>query len=186
MVKLSELRNRSSSDAPPRFISDSRNRSSSDATPRPQMLSPAESVKSTTSTWTAGSPSSIGSLSPAPSLGSPGKKQSFTERHGAKGLTRKFSKKISFIEPPSPVAPLETQHEEPTSPDATFSVPPALKGIFTDAQVKTFKQLFEYYDKDKSGAIDKEELTLVLTEMGEQPTEERVQSLMNEGLTHMP
>lgn len=178
MVRLSELRNRSSSDAPSFSITEPRIRSSSDATARPQMLSPASSVKSTTSTWSVGSPISISS-SPAPRLGSPSKKQSFTERHGAKGLTRKFSKKISFVEPPSPIATLDTQEEE--SPAATLSVPTALKGVFTDAQIKTFKQLFEFYDKDMSGAIDKEELTLVLTEMGEKPTEDRVNSLMNEG-----
>jgi hypothetical protein len=185
MVKLSELRNRLPGESSSRSITD---RSIPETAPA--VFSPTDSVKSTTSTWTAGSPSSISS--PGPPIGSPKKKPSFTERHGGRTLTKKFSKKsISFAEPTSPSPALDSVADDVSQVsdashvqeyDDQISVPIALKGVFTDAQVKTFKQLFEYYDKDNSGAIDKEELALVLTEMGETPDEARVNNLMNEGV----
>jgi len=181
-VKLSELRNRLPGESSSRSITD---RSIPETAP--SVFSPTESVKSTASTWTAGSPSSISS--PGPPIGSPKKKPSFTERHGGRTLTKKFSKKsISFAEPTSPSPALDSVADDASQVSDAFqesdqiSVPIALKGVFTDAQVKTFKQLFEYYDKDNSGAIDKEELALVLTEMGETPDEARVNNLMNEGV----
>ena len=60
-------------------------------------------------------------------------------------------------------------------------VPAELLGKFTDEQIGTFRQLFEYYDSDGSGAISPDELARVLKELGESTDPARLELLIKEG-----
>jgi len=61
-------------------------------------------------------------------------------------------------------------------------VPEALRGKFTNAQVASFRAVFEHADADKNGKLDVAEVAGVLAACGEAVEQERIEQLFAEGV----
>ena len=63
-------------------------------------------------------------------------------------------------------------------PETLMPLPPELDGTFTNAQVASFRRIFVFYDADKSGTIDRGEITKVLEKLGEDTSASRLDKIM--------
>lgn len=64
--------------------------------------------------------------------------------------------------------------------ERTLDVPDSVQRSFTEKEIEGFRQVFALYDADNSGAVDREELSDIMEQLGETPDKQQLDMLIEE------
>lgn len=80
-----------------------------------------------------------------------------------------------------PVTPNNNSAIEPSeSKVRTLDVPDSVMKEFSAKEIDSFRQVFSLYDADNSGAVDRDELSDIMEQLGETPDMEQLDRLIQE------